>query len=277
MINEDNSLLFIAASELRRLRCGSYESKIEDGAAIARKHFGDRPFEVVATRENGVVVLSEGRCQLVSVEGGETKTEDLDVATKVSFSIEHEARNIVDLFLEGASRAAMSRLEDLVPNTPSSMSTMKFIVEAKRPWRSLFEARRDEMEHFASKEATSDQLHQKFARLYDEPTDGNAQKDLEGVVDRVAVLKESVETSLGAVSNFLLTEKEPTLDQFKFFSEDLLDDLRMLHKESSNAMTAEDDFYDQGVLAGIISSGLPERESASRFVVAVASKMIEAN
>ena len=275
MIKKDDSLP-ITPSELRRLRCGSYESRIEDAAAGAREHFGDVPFEIIATRENGVVVLSEGRCQLIAVEGGDTLAEDLNVDMRSLSSMKQEARNIVDLFLNGSSRAAVCRLEELVPTAPSIMKMVEMAVNEDRPWHSLFSDRQEHIKSFIGEDGASDQLRQKFGRLYDESIDDSAQEDLESVVDRLAVLKNSVESSLGSVEELLGEATDPVLEQFRFFAEDLLDDLRLLHEESSNAMTAIDGFYDHEVLSSIIVRGLSDREAASRFVVAAASEMIEA-
>jgi len=264
----------LPASELRRLRTGSYEDRIESAAAALRGHFGDRAFEIISTRDNGTVVFSEGAFQLIRLEASEAVVTDLRVEvfdhTNASTFIEREASTIVSLFMEGATDIAISRLRALVPAVPQTPQ-VDALLAISRPWLRLFEERRDSIIDFIGGEMASIESDLLRRKLYDEPI--NVAESLESLIDRLGKIRSDVESVLILEAE----SSEPIFDLFGRFATDLFDDLQILHEVSSNVMTTAKDAHDRSKLYDSLIEGLRDREIASCFVVTAANRMVEAS
>lgn len=296
MIARSEKLL--PGSELRRLRSGSYEEKIEEAAVIVRLLLGETPFQVVATREDGAIVYSDGRFlrMVLSESGPVLRDFDAEVFTpgNVRSFVEREATRVVDLFLGGSVKRAVGLLEMLVPLAAfpnDDVSRVSAVVFSPRLWRRVLEARREFVVRFLAESSLAGeggQLHPKFGKLYDEsialPTQHECDcdedqviEDLRIVLNRLGSLRDEVSESLESVAGLLSNPDDEVTAMFAQFAGDLLSDLRSLHETASKAAEMMDDVRSRGKLCDTIVEGLRDREVASRFAVVVANRMIEAN
>jgi len=293
MIESPNKLL--PDAELRRLRSGSYEVKIEEVARAVRAGLGDVPFEVVATQEYGAVVYSGGKYVRVELTEDGPTLSDLDVEvfdmTSMHGFVGREAGVVVDLFLRGEMKSAVSRLENLVPKTRVSggkVAKIEGMIAAPRPWRRLFEAREDHILGFIEGDVEAleeGRLRQKFGKLYDgaiEEGKLSAYEDrvtegLRIVIDRLGQIRDEVGTALAVATTTLSESTGPIADMFARFADDLFADLCAIHESGSHAIEAVDDIRSRGRLCDTLVGGLHDREVAGRFVVVVANRMVEAS
>lgn len=293
MIESPSKLL--PDAELRRLRVGSYEARIEEAAQAVRAGLGDEPFEIVATQDGRAVVYSGGKFfRMELTEDGPTLS-DLDVevfdTTSLHAFVEREAGAVVDLFLRGAVKSAVSRLENLVPIAPISggdAEKIEAMIAAPRPWRRLFEARREFIVGFLGDDVEAleeGQLHQNFRKLYDGSIeegklDSYEDRVVKGtgiVLGRLEQARYEVEAALTSVADALSKSTEPVTALFSLFADDLHTDLSDLHESSSRVTEEVDDIRTRGKLCDALVGGLYDREVASRFVVVVADRMVEAS
>lgn len=293
MIERSNKLL--SDAELRRLRMGSYESRIEETVRAVRAALGDVPFEIVSTRDNGAVVFADEKFLRVTLTEDGPTLSDLDVevfdtATRYAF-VEREAGVVADLFLRGAMKSAVARLENLVPRAAISDTAVARIeaqIAVARPWKQMFEARREFILDFLGDEIVAleeGRLRLKLGKLYD----GSIEEGkLDSYVDRVAEVlgivvgrieqaHDEVRAAMLAVRSPLSEASEPVVSTFRQFADDLLSDLSALHESSSHAIEVVDDIRARGTLCDTLVEGLHDREVASRFVVVVADRMVEAS
>ena len=285
-------------AELRRLRIGSYEEKIGEAAAVARVLLGETPFQIVATRKNDAVVYADGKFLRVELREAGPAISELDVevfeSRGVRAYVEREARAIADLFLSGAVKRAVSRLENLVPRAAidgqedDPVAKIEAAMAAPRPWRRLFDARCDYITHFLGEvagEVEYTRLHPKFGKLYDGSIEESnlinyedrVAEELGTVLNRLKEARQGVETALTNVSETLAESAGTVFDTLGHFALDLLSDLRSLHEVSSHTVAAVDDISVRGKLCDTLVEGLYDREVASRFVIVAASKMVEAS
>jgi hypothetical protein len=283
----------IPASELRRLRIGSYEEKISEAAAVARVLFGDAPCEIIATRENDVVVYSDGKFFRMELREDGPALSDLGVevfdSSNVHTFVEREAETIAGLFMEGAVNAATRRLRNLVPVVPTkrdALAQVEFVAAAPREWRRIFEVRSKAFGRFVGDDLSGleeAQLRPQFEKLYDGSINEGKLKsysdrvagDLKTVAQRLERMHEDTAAALASVQDQLSDPSEgaAVLGVYKGFAEDLVDDLRLLDETFSHALEAVDDVGARGRLHDVAVVGLHEREVASRFVVVVADRM----
>lgn len=281
--------------EIRRLRIGSYEEHISEAASVARALMGEKPFHLVATREKDAVLFSDGKFLRMELrESGPTLSE-LDVETFDQTSrpnlVSREALATVDLFLRGDVQAAVTRLETLVPMVRSSGDPVEKIesqMVAPRMWRRWFSARGDQFVEFLQESgevAGEVQLHPNFERLYDGPIEGaeliiyaaRITEGLNAVLDRLERTQKAVEEALETTRGSLTESSESVVHLFADFASDLRDDLHSLHEVTLQTIEAVDDVSLRGRLCDTLVRGLRDRETATRFVVAVASRMVEAS
>jgi len=293
MIERSNKLL--PGTELRRLRMGSYESRIEETVRTVRALLGETPFEVVSTRDDGAIVFSDGKfLRLELTEEGPTLS-DLDVemfdTTTLYAFVEREAEVVADLFLHGSMKSAVSRLENLVPLAAipdREVARAEALIAAQRPWKRLFEARREAIMAFlgdATVVLEEGRLRLKLGKLYDESIEEGKLDGFEDrvaevlriVVERIEEARDEVEAALLAAEAPLSEATEPVSVTFRQFAHDLLADLRVLCDSSSHAIEVVDDIRARGKLCDTLVEGLYDREVASRFVVVVADRMVEAS
>jgi len=293
MIESQNKLL--PGAELRRLRMGSYEARIEEMSRVVHASLGDEPFEIVATQDSGAVVYADGRfLRLELTEDGPSLT-DLDVETFDAASLyafmEREAGVVADLFLRGSVKSAVARLENLVPAVPlpsGATAKIEALIAAPRPWRRLFEARRDYIVGFIGEDAEAleeGRLRPNFGKLYDgsieegklDNYEDRVSEGLGIVLDRLGQIRDEVGSALASATDALSESTEPIAALFSRFADDLYADLFALHESASHATEAVDDIGTRGKLCDTLAEGLYDREVASRFVVVVADKMVEAS
>jgi len=293
MIESPNKLL--PDAELRRLRVGSYESRIEEVARVVRASLGEEPFEIVSTQYDGAVVYSGGKFhRMVLTEDG-VMLGDLDVevfntASLYSF-VEREAGAVADLFLRGSVKSAVARLENLVPVAQISggpLAKIESMIESPRPWKRLFEARKEFIVGFLGDDVGAleeGRLRPNFGKLYDGSIEEGKLDNFEDrvaeglgiVLERLGQIRDEVGTALASATDAISESTEPIAALFAQFSDDLYADLHALHESGSSAIEAVDDILARGKLCDTLVGGLYDREVASRFVVVVANRMVEAS
>ena len=110
---------FVSDSEVRRLRVGSYEEKINEIEKAVQQQLGETDYEIIATREGEAVLYSEGAFVLAGVQDDGVVLTPLDVEmfdqARIQLFIEQEASAIADLFIKGAPEKAMVRAGNLIP------------------------------------------------------------------------------------------------------------------------------------------------------------------
>lgn len=293
------STKLVPSAELRRLRTGSYESKIAEAAQIVRGRLGDVPFEIVATRETEALVCMEGRFHRVPLRGeSSAKPQVIDVEvfdeSNVRAFAEREAHTIADLFLRGSVKTAVVRLENLVPFVPSSMGLPRDVlrveaaVQAPRTWRRIFEARRDFIAQFIGDDQATlvaGRLRPCFGKLYDGSIEeGNLSEcstqvteELGVVLDRLKGIGEAVVEARKSMALVEATESNEVWQSFRAFADDLSLDITMIRDTASKVLESLVDVSARGKLCDILIEALYDREVAGRFVVVVADRMAEAN
>ena len=285
----------VPASELRRLRIGSYEEKIGEANAVARVLFGEAVFEIVATRESDAIVYSDGRFLRMEFHEEGPRLSDLDVEvldpSNVWEFVGREASLIAGLFLEGSRDMATTRLQNLVPSVPArrdALAQVEYVAASPREWRRTFKARSKAFGRFVGDDLSGleeSRLHAKFKKLYDESINegkladysDRVAEDLKTVTQRLAKMHEDTAAALASMRDQLSNPVEGAeiLGAFTRFAEDLVDDLRLLDETHSHALEVVDGVGARGRLHDIVVEGLHEREVASRFVVVVAEKMAD--
>jgi len=293
MIESPNKLL--PAAELRRLRIGSYEERIGEANAVARVLLGETPFQVVATREKDAVIYTDGKFLRMELrEEGPTLSElDVEVfdgSSRPAYA-DREAVAVADLFLRGAVKLAVGRLENLVPLVRHGVGPVEKIegrITAPRLWKRQFDARRDHIVRFLGEGAESleeAQLRQNFGKLYDGSIEEGKLVEHEDqvtevlgiVLKRLGQIRDEVGTALATATDALAESAGTVADTFTRFADDLYGDLFALQEATSNAIETVDDTRSRGKLCDTLVAGLHDREVASRFVVVVAERMVEAS
>ena len=97
------------------------------------------------------------------------------------------------------------------------------------------------------------------------------------MLGRLEQIRDQVGTALASATDALTEAAEPIADLFARFSDDLYADLLAIHESSSRAIGEVDDIRARGKLCDTLVGGLHDREVASRFVVVVADRMVEAS
>jgi hypothetical protein len=293
MIASPNKLL--PAAELRRLRTGSHESWIEEVRGVVRALLGGDQFEVVSTRADGAVIYTDGKFLRLELQESGPVLSDLDVelfdsASSYGFA-QREAEAVADLFLRGAVRKAVTRLENLVPVVPSSVDDVAKVesqVNAPRLWKRQFRSREDHIIRFLGDRADGleeARLRQNFGKLYDGSIEEGKLVEHEDhvaevlgiVLNRLGQIRDEVGTALATVTDTLAESAGTVADTFARFADDLYGDLFALHEATSHAIETVDDTRSRGRLCDTLVAGLHDREVASRFVVVVAERMVEAS
>lgn len=291
----ENTDKLLPDAELRRLRVGSYEERIGEIAAVSRVLLGETPFQVIATRERDAILYTDGKFLRLELREEGPALSDLDVevfdqVSRLGFA-EREAATVADLFLRGELKSAVSRLENLVPairSTGGPVARIESLVAAPRPWKRQFVIRRDHIVGFlgeAMESLEEGQLRQNFGKLYDGSIedgklDSYEDRITEGlgiVLDQLGQLRDEVGNALVAATEALAESTETVADEFARFADDLFGDLQTLHEISSRTIEAVDDTRLRGRLCDTLVEGLHDRKVASRFVVVVADRMVEAS
>lgn len=289
----------IPAAELRRLRMGSYEDRIEEAAGHVRVLLGEKPFQIVSTFENGVVFFSDGKFHRALFEAdGEPSVTSVDVEifegpAQHAFAV-REAGAIVDLLVRGAEAQAARRLGKLVPAvsaTPGDGGWVERIeasLHTPRLWRRVFVDRSDRIASFigeSAQEAEEARLRRQFGKLYDGSIEesnldshkNQVEEGLRVVSDRLEQIQDRVEVASVDIMVALSESENPVLLAVGSFTSDLLDDLRAIREAVSNAASELDDVRVRGKLCDTLAGGLHDLEIASRFVDVTAERMVEAS
>lgn len=290
----------VPSAEVRRLRAGSYEQKIERVAAAVQEHFGETPAHVVATREDEAVVLLGEQFMLVSFANGAVlghepiEVEVLDEADQHRV-LQREVADIVGLYLGGARDKAAERLTELAPmvrirgaaQPDKIVETLEWMVNADRFWTGAYKEREEAICAFLDEPAQTleeARLHPVFRKLYDGlikrgNLDGYTDlvdDDLAMVTARLEAVYESVSEAVESLSEAPADSSggEDVLPMFEGFATDLLDDLRSIREMGRTAVRRIADVRTRGKLRDLMAEALHSREVAGRFVVAVADRLI---
>lgn len=290
---------FIPPSELRRLRCGSYEQRIEEAMAALAEEYGDTG-EVLATYSDSVLWRSaqgfrrvylhrdgeQGQLEVSSEQSVEV--EVIDEEALPAFA-ERAADEIAALFLKGARASALIRLEALalldLPirlDEGKVLETVIGVVEARRLWRDVVQTQHVKFAKFV----TEDVLCPKFRKLYDRTIEESSAEAYSEIVDtalrsaleRLTAMLYATRVAYENVSGRLseVVAGADVLPVYQEFAQDLISDLEMMVQIGDHAAKKITAVGRRGKLCDVLSEGLNARQIASRFVVAVADRLIEA-
>lgn len=282
-------------SEVRRLQIGSYEERISEANAVARVLLGETPFQVVATRDDGAVIYTDGKFLRLELRESGPVLSDLDVqifdrSNRHGFA-EREAAAVADLFLQGAVKSAVSRLENLVPlarPTTDPVEKIESLLASPRLWKRQFKARHDQVVSFLGEEVETlneGRLRRNFGKLYDgsiedgklDSYEDRVAESLGTALSKLEQIRDEVGAALATATSALAEASGTVADTFSHFADDLFSDLRLLYEVSSRTIETVDDLRSRGRLCDALAEGLHEREIAGRFVVVVANRMVEAS
>jgi hypothetical protein len=309
MITISNKL--VPAAELRRVTSGSFEQKIETSSEIITTHLRDQVFgedaqiEVVATYADHAVVHAKGLFHKVDLRESESgaihvvgvsplEVETIDESDVSKFAA-REAESVVDLFFKGSVEAARGKLRGILPivltdrqrDESQAVEAVESLLTAPRSWRTLFQERSAQFKRFILDELETLEEHRlqsKFQVLYEGSIDGPelsgyadlVAEDLGIVLDRIAAIQESTESAYRAAAPALdaaSEEGDATFPMYKGFAEDLNNDLQQLHDRASKAALEIEDVACRGKLRDMLAEAVHPYEVASRFVVAVATRL----
>jgi hypothetical protein len=304
---------FIPTQEMQRLTRGSYEQTIsrldEAVQETVESLFGEKiDTHVLGTFPGYALVAAEdGRCLRLKFEesaSGEihfVQKEEVEVTSYAEDDLEDflrtESEKVIELFNQGHQTEALDRLRglskysdkwDSSENAEDMVETWMHTLNRNRPWKRLYEARRDKIHRSlwdSLKSLEDSRLRPKFQRLYD---GSSINEDLEGyrdlVVDdlvalheRINVLKQQVQ---GAYATIRVTAPRmeeagegETMTTFTAFSEDLLEDLSRINTISTEAPKQ----VSQVGLLGKLHDQLVERlfsmEVAGGFISQMATRL----
>lgn len=302
MIDTPKKLLPV--SELRRLRTGSYEERIEGVWQALESFYGPGAVDLIATRDDCAVVCTAEGYHRVSVEGGSCRViQELDVRDYESAStytaVEEAAGQVADKVVRGDIRGAVALLEGIMGSAaalPPGIPGVDFEVirlegYLKRPtlWRRLFESRRDSFEEFLDaqlQELQERRLISDLSKLYDgsievanlDDYEDQVEAQLVAVGERLEGLQTRVVEALKTAELELREERAEgsAVETFLAFMRDLRDDLREVRRRGEDALVTVDGIRSRGKLCDVLVEELYDREVAGRFVVVAAERLSEA-
>ena len=280
---------FVPPGELRRLRTGSYEDHTEAMVHDVRDHFKDAPFEIISTQKTSAVIVSEGK--FYNVDTAEGTVNVLDVETfnpsNVHIYATRKADKIAGLFIEGKLKTALTHLEDLVMTESlrelTPLSLLEGWLEAPRPWRRLYDTRRESIEAFLGDEiklVESAQLRLLFEGMYDELIEGDSKRvvrSLEAVMRVLKRMKVETKEATSVIIDQTGKESEGIVEMLARFAFDLFEDLCALCDMGTPLIETTESVADRAKLHDMLVRGIRDRGVASRFVALTASKMVEAS
>lgn len=302
MIGTSRKLLPV--SELRRLRTGSYEERIEHVYQVLESHYGPG-VDLIATRDDCAVVRTPEGYYRVRVEGGKTHViGSLDVwdygPESAYAAVESAAGGIAERVIRGDTRAAVQLLVETiggmgaVPAVAPGVSFEVVRLESylKRPalWRRFLESRRREFEDFLGeelRELREGRLISDLSQLYDgsiesedtESCEGEVESQLAVVGARLEALQSEVVGALKTAEHELRQEQKEgaSIGSFLAFARDLRDDLRETRRRSDDALVTVDGIRSRGKLCDVLVEELYDREVAGRFMAVAARRLSEAD
>jgi len=288
---------FISVSELRRLRQGSYEQHIEEAMAALQEEYGESG-EILATYSDSVLWRSAKGCQKVCLRKDEqgrfevssvqpVTVEVIDESTLLSF-FERSSDEIAALFLRGARVPALTRLDALTLLAPpirldedKILATVVTSIGAHRLWREVVVAQAANFREFVTEEV----LCPKFDKLYDRTIGESAEayekiveSGLRSALEHMTAMMYATRVAYERVSGRLseVVGGEDVLPVYTDFVKDLLEDLETMVRIGDYAAVKIRDVGRREKLYDVLAEGLNARRIASRFVVTVANRLIEA-
>lgn len=306
--------LFVPVEEIRKLSHGSYEhviAKIQDAVNESSKAlFGEKiEARICGTFPTNVVVMSEGgamvRAFWEQAENGSIKIvrhEDLEVPAYTQENVgEYVSKQIgkaVRAWSGGRVQEAQDIIADVAPYVTERpqmedhkvVDMLEIELTSSRPWRQILTKQigriRSTIGERKMKEIDSERADTKFSLLYSGALE-EAKKagyrdlvhaDLSYLTSRVESLRDLVEASYSGVGSVVRSEDlkgEAAIRTFVTFAEDLISDLRRLHKVLSEAGNTLAKIDSLGKLYDVIAEGLYDREVAGHFVVTMANRLQE--
>ena len=302
MIETPKKLL--PASELRRLRIGSYEERIEEVGRALDSFYGPGAFDIVATREDCAVVHTAEGYHRVGVEDGTCRViQELDVRDYESAStyslVEEAAGRVAEKVIQGDIRSAVELLDGVMGSVaalPAVAPGVDFEVVRlegylKRPalWRRLLRSRREGFEVFLGEELQELQegrLISDFSKLYDGAVgsanlyecEDEVETRLAAVGERLRALQAEVVEALKTAEYELREEQTEggPVEALLAFMRDLRDDLREVRWRGEDALVTVDGVRSRGKLCDVLVEELHDREVAGRFSAVAARRLSEA-
>lgn len=295
----------VPSSELRRISTGSYEAKIEAAGAVVVDHlretFGTSEVEVVATHSDHVVAHASGQFHRVSFQESDNGTiRVVDVAALQVETYEEptkfatkEAERVVDLFFHGSVDQAQEKLTGIIPlvitdqkrDEAQRVEAVETLLGGDRPWRGLFNERSAQIKQFVLGDLEvleEHRLQPKFRALYEGSIDDGklqgyadlVEEDLEIVLDRIEAIHETTLTAFKHARPVLRESGDDAVfPMYEQFATDLIDDLGTVHETGSQAAFKIENVACRGKLRDMLAESVHNYEVASRFVVAVASRL----
>jgi len=305
----------IPVEEIKKLTRGSYEHVIavveqvvqENAEGIFGKQVGVRllgtfPGLAIALSEDGDLAritfesTGEGSVKITkheSVEVPKIERDNLEgyVRSQVSTAVKawqegrvEEAHKIISAVAPYVGERTPMDDGDVVGSLISSF-------EMDRPWKKLFQERREHFQKSIGAEAIAEidnsRMARKFSTLYDGSISEDrlsryhdlVRADLTYLSSRVESLRDLVERSYESLRSVIRSEdlEDVSVSTLALFAEDLVSDIRRLNtviNESAKKLTKTDSL---GKLYDTIAEGMFEYEIAGRFVATMARRLCEAS
>ena len=305
---------FVPVEEVRKLSHGSYEhviAKIQSAVNEAAPGiFGEKtearicgtfPGNAVVMAESGAVV----RAFWEQAEDGSIKIvrhEELKVASFTSENLDEyvsaQVGKAVRAWESGRVQEAQAIIAEIAPyvNDRPQLEDSKVVemlqieFTGTRPWRQIYNAQvgriRKTIGERRMTQLGKEKGEKKFALLYGGTLNESAQAgyrdlvkaDLSYLTSRVESLRDLVESSYSGLGSVVRSDDlkgNAAIKTFVVFSEDLISDLRRLHKVLSEAGNNLAKIDSLGKLYDVVAEGLYDREVAANFVDTMATRLQE--
>lgn len=305
---------FVPVEEVRKLSHGSYEHVIakiqtavnESTAALFGEQIGARicgtfPGSAIVMSESGAVVRAfweqaeDGSVKIVRHE--DMKVPSFTEAT-VGDYVEGQVAKAVRAWEAGRVEEAQTIISEIAPyvrdrpvlDDDKVVDMLNLEFAGPRPWRKIYEAQTARIHKTVGerkmKDLAVEKGEKKFALLYGGTLNEQAQAgyrdlvkaDLSYLTTRVESLRDLVEASYSGLGSVVRSEDlkgKAAIKTFVVFTEDLISDLRRLHKVLSEAGNTLAKIDSLGKLYDVVAEGLYDREVAAHFVDTMATRLQE--
>jgi hypothetical protein len=300
---------YVSSAELQRITAGSFEEltrKIESVVlAESARFFGAAtPVRVIGTYSTHVVVLAEdGRSLrvryetkdgLIKILGHEAVKAESATAEQKYDLLKSEAIQAARSLVKGDLAEAKTRLKDIVQLVDSRsihkdaqlVDAMVAFRRSDRPWKEAFNEKADTIRRLVLDEVSGinkDRIQPKFSSLNDggvKASEIEKYRDL--VIESIKKLDEHCGCLYKQVTDAVIAARakgihDPTVKAYLTFADDLADDLRSTQKTASEALKRVTRTESLGKLHDALATDFGDRETASRYVIKMSKRLVDAS
>lgn len=290
---------FLPASELRRVRAGSYEQRVERlaealGAHYQKAYQTQAEVSVLATHPDKVVFVAESQVFIASYQESAkgdirfTRLESAEVETvapdRVKDYVRKGCAEIVEQFFQGDLKGCLARARELLPyaekpDTQHVLEQVEVAAKAASVWKTALQNHERRAQALLGPKASLDDalFSPKFTVLY-ENEDGDAanysalvEEDLAVAANRLTEMYEEALVAVGKVeakirSGRELDEAEDVILMFGEFAQGFVKDLGILHDRTMRAVVEVSGVSSRGKLRDVLAEHSRPFELASRLV-----------